>query len=369
MRACFRSCADWPSSSGSRGNIIFVVSLAWLISAIAIGPLDRLFDTRRLVVAVGATLMAFWFALLAVADGSSLTFAVGVMIALGLCSGLSSPIFAHARALFSDRYVGRLVTAINLFIWGAVHNPNPKSGESISWSGSCRDGFAHGPGTIAWFLDDKPNGRFEGALVKGRIEGEGTADYPSGNHYTGDFLRGQPNGSGIFYFADGRRFEGDWRDGRPEGAGVIVLNRWRGDAADMARGSSGQVAGRGQSFPEPQNQIRRDQAEDDTGRVRQGVGHAGIPASPGALRDLDEYPDPDRRASGENAAVPIGKTQSRAACDDAVSHQMQRLVGAVGRIELRLRNQRQDYHERHGREIGQDKQPMGQMDHCRQPSR
>ena len=91
----------------------------------------------------------------------------------------------------------------------AVHNPNPKSGESITWSGICQNGFAHGPGTIAWFLDDKPNGRFEGALARGRIEGEGTAHYPSGNHYTGDFLHGQPNGTGTFYFADGRRFEGD----------------------------------------------------------------------------------------------------------------------------------------------------------------
>ncbi|MBT3809401.1 MAG: hypothetical protein HOF99_07885, partial [Rhodospirillaceae bacterium] len=51
----------------------------------------------------------------------------------------------------------------------AVHNPNPKSGERITWSGICQNGFAHGPGTIAWFLDDKPNGRFEGALARGRI--------------------------------------------------------------------------------------------------------------------------------------------------------------------------------------------------------
>lgn len=104
----------------ARGNIIFLVSLAWLISAVAIGPLDRIFDTRRLVVAIGATLMATWFALLAIAGVGSLLFATAVMIALGLCSGLSSPIFAHARALFPDRYVGRLVTAINLFIWGGV---------------------------------------------------------------------------------------------------------------------------------------------------------------------------------------------------------------------------------------------------------
>ncbi|MEK9833871.1 MAG: MFS transporter [Rhodospirillaceae bacterium] len=104
----------------ARGDIIFVISLAWLVSAVAIGPLDRVFDTRRLVVATGGTLMAAWFALLALADGNSLLYATVVMVALGLCSGLSSPIFAHARALFPDRYVGRLVTAINLFIWGGV---------------------------------------------------------------------------------------------------------------------------------------------------------------------------------------------------------------------------------------------------------
>ncbi|HCP00532.1 MAG: hypothetical protein CL573_00315 [Alphaproteobacteria bacterium] len=104
----------------ARGNIIFLVSLAWLVSAVAIGPLDRIFDTRRLIVAIGGLLMALWFTLLAMMDDDSLLLASILMVVLGLCSGLSSPIFAHARALFPDRYVGRLVTAINLFVWGGV---------------------------------------------------------------------------------------------------------------------------------------------------------------------------------------------------------------------------------------------------------
>jgi MFS family permease len=103
-----------------RGNLVFLVSLAWLVSAVAIGPLDRVFDTRRGVVSVGVLAMTAWFAVLAAASGVSLTVAVALMVALGLCAGLSSPIFAHARALFPDRYVGRVVTAINLFIWGGV---------------------------------------------------------------------------------------------------------------------------------------------------------------------------------------------------------------------------------------------------------
>ena len=37
-----------------RGHIIFLVSLAWLVSAVAIGPLDRVFDTRRGIVTIGS---------------------------------------------------------------------------------------------------------------------------------------------------------------------------------------------------------------------------------------------------------------------------------------------------------------------------
>ncbi len=103
-----------------RGNIIFLVSLSWLLSAVFIGPLDRIFDTRRGIVTIGALSMALWFAVLAIVGNTSLVIASAAMILLGLSSGLSSPIFAHARSLFPDRYVGRVVTAINMFVWGGV---------------------------------------------------------------------------------------------------------------------------------------------------------------------------------------------------------------------------------------------------------
>jgi nitrate/nitrite transporter NarK len=103
-----------------RGNIIFMMSLAWLLSAIFIGPLDRVFDTRRGIVTIGAISMALWFAALALGGDSSILIATVTMVLLGLSSGLSSPIFAHARSLFPDSYVGRVVTAINTFIWGGV---------------------------------------------------------------------------------------------------------------------------------------------------------------------------------------------------------------------------------------------------------
>ena len=91
-----------------------------LLSAIFIGPLDRVFDTRRGIVTIGAISMALWFAALALGGDSSILIATVTMVLLGLSSGLSSPIFAHARSLFPDSYVGRVVTAINTFIWGGV---------------------------------------------------------------------------------------------------------------------------------------------------------------------------------------------------------------------------------------------------------
>lgn len=103
----------------------------------------------------------------------------------------------------------------------AVHNPNPRDGETITWSGGCRDGLAQGHGTVEWFLDGAPNGRYEGRLEAGRIEGEGTAWYPSGTRYSGGFRDGVPDGHGTFYFTDGRRLTVEWRNGMPDGAGVL----------------------------------------------------------------------------------------------------------------------------------------------------
>ena len=95
-----------------------------------------------------------------------------------------------------------------------VQNPNPRSGESISWSGERRGALAHGTGTVSWFLHGAPNGRYEGMVVNGRMNGTGTAFYPSGNRYVGEFRDGIPDGRGTYILADGREITGDWQAGR-----------------------------------------------------------------------------------------------------------------------------------------------------------
>lgn len=103
-----------------RGNVILVMSAAWLVSSLIYGPLDRLFDTRRGVVSGGAITMAVVFVLLAVNNSPSVALVTGLLALLGLSAAFTAPIFAHARALFPDSHMGRAITAINLFTWGGV---------------------------------------------------------------------------------------------------------------------------------------------------------------------------------------------------------------------------------------------------------
>jgi MFS family permease len=84
------------------------------------GPLDRRFDTRRGVVTCGALAMMTALVGLTVTGDRSLTAAAGFLVMLGLAASFSAVIFAQARALFPDRFVGRVISTINLFIWGSV---------------------------------------------------------------------------------------------------------------------------------------------------------------------------------------------------------------------------------------------------------
>lgn len=104
----------------ARGHVIFVVSVAWLFSALLYGPLDRWFDTRRGVVTGGLLTFATMTALLALNSSTSVLVVTALLSAFALASAMASPIFAHARSLFPDHYTGRVFTAINVFTWSGV---------------------------------------------------------------------------------------------------------------------------------------------------------------------------------------------------------------------------------------------------------
>ena len=104
----------------ARGNVIFLVSVAWLCSALMYGPLDRWFDTRRGVVTGGMLLYTATLIALAINSSPSVVIATILLSAFALFAAMASPIFAHARSLFPETHTGRAFTAINVFTWTGV---------------------------------------------------------------------------------------------------------------------------------------------------------------------------------------------------------------------------------------------------------
>ena len=104
----------------ARGNVIFAVSLTWIIAAILYGPLDRMFDTRRGVVTGGMLAFATMNALLAINGSNSVLVVTILLSGFALFAPIAPPIFAHARSLFPDTHSGRVFTAINVCTWSGV---------------------------------------------------------------------------------------------------------------------------------------------------------------------------------------------------------------------------------------------------------
>ena len=98
----------------TRGNVLLVMAAAQLVCILAIGPLDRVFDTRKGVVLVAGSLSVALLATLALVPALPTGAAVALLIAYCSVTAFSVQIVAHGRTLFPDRLVGRGVTTVNL---------------------------------------------------------------------------------------------------------------------------------------------------------------------------------------------------------------------------------------------------------------
>lgn len=73
-----------------------------------------------------------------------------------------------------------------------VRNPQPEPGETVTWSGGCRDGYGAGPGLGVWFnRDGREIQRVEMTLVRGRRHGEVTFAFPSGTRAYARYHNGE----------------------------------------------------------------------------------------------------------------------------------------------------------------------------------
>lgn len=100
-----------------------------------------------------------------------------------------------------------------------VANPFPQPGESITWSGNCKNNVADGDGVLQWFIDGKIADKYEGSLKDGWAEGKGTLTRSEGGRYVGDWKHSLQDGEGRYEAADGSWYEGQWKDGQPHGHG------------------------------------------------------------------------------------------------------------------------------------------------------
>ena len=129
--------------------------------------------------------------------------------------------------------------------------PSPAD-KNVRWSGACKDGFADGPGTLAWNDDDASERRIDGTLVRGAASGEAKLTWAADKRtrgtdqdrdsYEGTLRTGQPDGQGFFQFADGAMYEGGVVNGKPQGAGIRVeadRSRYDGQWVDGKRDGKG----------------------------------------------------------------------------------------------------------------------------------
>ncbi len=84
-----------------------------------------------------------------------------------------------------------------------VFNPRPKPEEQVTWTGECKNGKAHGEGTLTW------------RYVK---NGEWKEDI-----YSGSMMNGKHEGFSVTHFGNGDIFEGEYHEGRIDGKGTLTL--------------------------------------------------------------------------------------------------------------------------------------------------
>ena len=98
----------------------------------------------------------------------------------------------------------------------------PDPGETVNWTGACLNGIAQGRGVLEWFQNGKPNGRYEGEVREGKLDGQGVFTWPDGQRYEGEFRDGRRDGHGILVDFNGNRYEGEWHNDKLNGPGVAV---------------------------------------------------------------------------------------------------------------------------------------------------
>ena len=89
-----------------------------------------------------------------------------------------------------------------------------RKGKGILFRDTPYTKFVEGGKKWIKFGDEETQVKFEGEIVDGVPNGEGTENYPNRQKYFGEFKDGLPNGQGMKTFPDGKKYFGEWKYGR-----------------------------------------------------------------------------------------------------------------------------------------------------------
>ena len=66
---------------------------------------------------------------------------------------------------------------------------------------------------------------YDGSIVRGKMNGQGTMTFSNGDTYTGEFKNGAFNGQGTYQAKDGWVYEGHFVNGQAEGKGKLTTEQ------------------------------------------------------------------------------------------------------------------------------------------------
>ncbi|MCK5041067.1 MAG: MFS transporter [Sphingomonadales bacterium] len=104
----------------ARGEVLLLMAVGAVLGPMLLGHLDRVFDTRKYVVAVGVSIGIVLFMVLAFASTLGATGTSVLFFLLAMSPGYLSVFMAHARAIYPDHLVGRGMTLANVANMGGV---------------------------------------------------------------------------------------------------------------------------------------------------------------------------------------------------------------------------------------------------------
>lgn len=97
-----------------RGQVLFGMALFQTIAGLAVGPLDRVFNSRKWVAVANAAVALTALTLLASIPDVSTTAAIGLLFLLSAASAYSTILLTHIRSHFPDHLAGRGATTGNM---------------------------------------------------------------------------------------------------------------------------------------------------------------------------------------------------------------------------------------------------------------